>query len=83
MVVGLWLLRSLVLYRGRERLVARTVSASGLRYQEHDGPNLGRIRFRTFASTGGQGWTATNVVTRPGSHGDVHAFDGRGWTDFE
>lgn len=83
MAVGLWMLRSLVLHRGRERLVARAASASGLRYQEQDGPGLGRIRFRTFPSAGGQGWTATNVVTWPGPQGDVHAFDVRGWSEFE
>lgn len=83
MVIGLWMLRSLVIHRGRERLVARAAAASGMRYQEQDGAGLGRIRFRTFPSGDGQGWTATNVVTWPTSSGDVHAFDVRGWTEFE
>ena len=83
MAIGLWMLRSLVLHRGRERLVARAALASGMRYQEQDGAGLGRIRFRTFPSGDGQGWTATNVVTWPSSLGDVHAFDVRGWTEFE
>lgn len=83
MAFGLWMLRSLVLHRGRERLVARAASGSGFRYQEQDGSGLGRIRFRTFPSSSGQGWTATNIVTWSGPQGDVHAFDARGWTEFE
>jgi hypothetical protein len=54
-----------------------------MRYRELDGAGLGRIRFRTFPSGDGQGWTATNVVTWATSSGDVHAFDVRGWAEFE
>ncbi len=83
LVIGLWMLRSLVIHRGRERLVARAATASGMRYREQDGAGLGRIRFRTFPSADGQGWTATNVVTWATPSGDVHAFDVRGWTESE
>ncbi len=83
MAFGLWMLRSLVIHRGRERMAARAASAAGMRYQEQDGAGLGRLRFRTFPSGDGQGWTAANLVTASSPHGDVHAFDVRGWTEFE
>ncbi len=83
LTVGLWMIRSLTLHRGRERMVRRAAGACGMRFQEQDGPDLSRIRFRLFLSGDGQGWTASNIVTFGSPQGDVHAFDARSWTEFD
>ncbi len=83
MVMGLWMIRSLTLHRGRDRQIARAAEASGMRFQDQDGPGLGRIRFRHFLGGDGQGWSASNLVTYSGTNGHVHAFDARSWTEFD
>ena len=81
--VGLWMIRSLVLHRGRPRQIRRAAEAAGMRFQAQDGPGLARIRFGHFLSGEGQGWSASNVVTFAGARGDVHGFDARSWTEFD
>ena len=83
LVVGLWMIRSLTLHRGRVGQVRRAAHASGMRFHAQDGHDLGRIRFRHFVSGGGGGWSATNVVTWEGSSGDVDVFDARSWAEFD
>ncbi len=81
--VGLWMIRSMVLHRGRHRQIQRAAEAAGMRFQAQDGPGLARIRFRHFLSGEGQGWSASNLVTLALSEGEVHAFDARSWTEFD
>jgi len=83
MVVGLWMIRSLLHHRGRNRQVRRAAVASGMHYRPEDGFGLSRVAFRHMASGDGRGWTASQVVTLEARDGArVHAFDVRSWTDF-
>jgi hypothetical protein len=81
-IAGLWMLRSLLHHRGRERQIAQSAKASGMSYREQDGFGLSRIGFHHMASGDGRGWSATHVVTMTADDGaKVHAFDVRSWTE--
>ena len=82
--VGLWMIRSLVVHRGRARQIERAAAASAMAYQAQDGRGLSKIGFSHFATGDGRGWTATDVVTHRGRDDvESHAFDVRSWTEFD
>ena len=82
-IVGFWMVRSLVLHRGRAPQIERAAAASAMQYREQDGFGLSTVKFQHMAKGEGRGWTASQVVTMEASDGaDVHAFDVRSWTDY-
>lgn len=82
-IVGFWMVRSLVLHRGRAPQIERAAAASAMQYREQDGFGLSRVKFQHMARGEGRGWTASQVVTMEASDGaDVHAFDVRSWTEY-
>lgn len=82
MVVGLWMIRSILHHRGRTHRTERAARAAGMRYREQDGHGLSRIGFDHMVRGEGRGWTATNVVTLTAADGiRVHAFDVRSWVE--
>ncbi|MEM9520722.1 MAG: hypothetical protein AAGA37_15490 [Actinomycetota bacterium] len=74
---------TLVRHRGRGPGVARAAKRSEMRYQEQDGPGLGRLRFNLLVPTGTLSWNASNVVTSERLGSPVHAFDIRVWSEHE
>lgn len=82
--LGLWMVRSLVLHRGRARQIARAAAASGMDYRAQDGQGLSKVSFQHLASGEGRGWTAVDVVSFEGRDGvRAHAFDVRSWTEYD
>lgn len=83
-IVGIWMVRSLLLHRGRAHQIEMAAKANGMSYRAEDGFGLSRISFHHMSSGGGRGWTASHVVTHTTSGGaKVHAFDVRSWTEYE
>ncbi len=83
MIVGLWMIRSILHHRGREHQTATAARAAGMKYREQDGHGLSRIAFDHMARGEGRGWSATNVVTLTAADGvEVHAFDVRSWAEY-
>ena len=82
-VIGLWMLPSLVKHRGRAEQIDRAARAVGHRFQEQDGPALARNRFRLLSPDGRTKWIASNVVTADRGPAIVHAFDARSYTEHE
>lgn len=81
--VGLWMIRSLLHHRGRDRQVERAAQTSGMDYRAEDGFGLSKVGFHHMARGDGRGWTASHVVTLTSRDGaKVHAFDVRSWTEF-
>ena len=81
--VGLWMIRSLLHHRGRDRQVERAAQASGMDYRAEEGFGLSKVGFHHMARGEGRGWTANHVVTLTSRDGaKVHAFDVRSWTEF-
>lgn len=81
--VGLWMIRSLLHHRGRDRQVERAAQTSGMDYRAEDGFGLSKVGFHHMARGDGRGWTANHVVTLTSRDGaKVHAFDVRSWTEF-
>ena len=82
--VGLWMLRSMVIHRGRHPQTRRAADQAGMRWSAQDPHGLSRVRFTHLARGDGRGWTATNVVTNRGRDGLLaHSFDVRSWTEFD
>lgn len=82
-VVGIWTIPSLVKHRGRGPAIEKAALASGMRFQEQDGPGLGRLRFQMLVPTNGLNWNANHVVTSERYGSPAHAFDIRVWTEVE
>jgi hypothetical protein len=81
-VIGFWMVRSLVIHRGRSGRIERAAAAAGMDYREQDGFGLSRVAFAHMERGDGRGWTASQVVTFTARDGlDVHAFDVRSWAD--
>jgi hypothetical protein len=73
----------LVRHRGRGPAIEKAARAAGLRYQEQDGPGLGRLRFDLLVPNNGLNWNASHVVTSDRRGAAAHAFDIRVWTEVE
>lgn len=82
-VIGLWMLPSLVKHRGRADQIRQAALGAGHRFQEQDGPGLARNRFRLLAPDGRSKWIASNVVTADRGPAIVHVFDARTYTEHE
>lgn len=82
-VIGLWMLPSMVKHRGRAGQIEKAALAAGHRFQEQDGPGLARNRFRLLVPDGRSKWLASNVVTADQGPATVHAFDARTFTEHE
>ncbi|MEZ5167449.1 MAG: hypothetical protein R2695_13515, partial [Acidimicrobiales bacterium] len=82
--VGFWMVRSMVLHRGRVHQIEAAARRSGMTFREEDGFALSRIEFLHMARGEGRGWTAANVVTHTGraDGASIHAFDVRPWTEY-
>lgn len=82
--VGLWMIRSMVVHRGRDRHIRRAARAAGMTYSPQDSHGLARTRFDHFGPGDGKGWTALNLVTNRGRDGLLaHAFDARSWSEYD
>jgi hypothetical protein len=82
--VGLWMIRSMVIHRGRAVQIRRAAEVAGMRYSHHDSQGLSRTAYKQFANGDGRGWSATNVVTNRSSDGLLaHGFDARSWTELD
>ena len=82
-VIGLWMIRSIVHHRGREQQMRSAAARSGMDYRPQDGFGLSKVEFHHMARGDGRGWSAHNVVTLTDKAGSkVHAFDVRSWTEF-
>lgn len=82
--VGLWMIRSMVLHRGRAAQIRRHATAASMKYSDQDPHGLSRIRFRHFANGEGQGWSASNVITAQGRDGlRAHGFDAVSWSEYD
>ena len=53
--VGLWMIRSLVVHRGRARQIERAAAASGMAYQAQDGRGLSKVAFSHFQQVTAEG----------------------------
>ena len=73
----------LLRHRGRGSAIERAAKHSGLRYQEQDGPGLGRLRFNLLVPSNGLNWNASHVVTSDRHGSPAHGFDIRVWTEVE
>lgn len=83
MVIGLWMIRSILHHRGRAHRTERAARAADMQYREQDGYGLSRVGFDHMARGEGRGWTATNVVTLTAADGiRVHAFDVSSWVEY-
>ncbi len=81
-LVGLWMVRSLLIHRGRAGRIERAATAAGMEYREQDGFGLSRVPFAHMERGDGRGWTASQIVTLTTRDGlRVHAFDVRSWAD--
>ena len=84
MVVGLFMVRSLVVHRGRGPRISRAAAASGMRYSAQDPKSLSSLSFAHLGTADGTGWTAVDVVIHEGRDGiESYAFDVRTWTEYE
>jgi hypothetical protein len=82
--VGLWMIRSMILHRGRGHQLRRAAEAAGMMFSEQDGHAISRTNFKHFGGGEGRGWTATNVVTNRARDGLLtHGFDVRSWSEME
>ena len=82
-VVGLWMIRSLVLHRGRAHQIERAAASAGMQYREQDGFGLSKLGFHHMARGDGKGWSASHVVTMDhGGRRKTHAFDVRSWVEY-
>lgn len=70
-------------HRGRGPGIEKAAKQSGLRYQEQDGPGLGRYRFNILVPSNGLQWNASHVVTSQRYGSPAHGFDIRVWTEVE
>ena len=83
LVVGIWMVRSLVLHRGRAHQIERAAATAGMQYREQDGHGLSKLGFHHMPRGDGKGWSATNVVTLEDRGGNkIHAFDVRSWVEY-
>ncbi|MEM8708784.1 MAG: hypothetical protein AAGE98_20135 [Actinomycetota bacterium] len=82
-LVFVWTVPSLAKNRGRTPAIEKAAGHAGMRFQEQDGPGLGRIRFQMLTPTSGLNWNAFNVVTSERRGSPAHAFDIRVWTEVE
>lgn len=83
LVVGIWMIRSLVLHRGRAHQIERAAAAAGMQYREQDGYGLSKLGFHHMSRGDGKGWSATHVVTIEDDHRRrTHAFDVRSWVEY-
>lgn len=82
-LVFVWTVPSLVKNRSRAPHVEKAALGSGMRFQEQDGPGLGRLRFQLLVPSNGLNWNAFNVVTSERHGAPAHAFDIRVWTEVE
>ena len=73
----------LIRHRGRGPAIERAATRSGLRYQEQDGPGLGRLRFDLLVPSNGLNWNASHVVTSERHGAPAHGFDIRVWAEVE
>lgn len=79
---GYWMIRSMMLHRGRERQVKQAALANGMTYRAQDGHGLDDVKFAHMARGDGRGWSASQVVTMTARDGaKVHAFDVRSWVE--
>ena len=84
MVVGLFMVRSLVVHRGRGPRIERAAASSGMRYSAQDPKSLSSLSFAHLGTAEGTGWTALDVVIHEGRDGiESYAFDVRSWTEYE
>lgn len=82
-LVFAWTVPSLVKNRSRAPHVEKAALGSGMRFQEQDGPGLGRLRFQMLVPSNGLNWNAFNVVTSERHGAPAHAFDIRVWAEVE
>ncbi|MEO0604671.1 MAG: hypothetical protein AAF211_24770 [Myxococcota bacterium] len=83
LLVFVWTVPSLAKNRGRGPAAEKAAKQAGMRFQEQDGPGLGRLRFQLLVPTNGLNWNAFNVVTSERSGSPAHAFDIRVWAEVE
>ena len=82
--VGLWMIRSMIIHRGRDAQIRRAAENAGMDYSPQDPHGLSDTTYEQFANGDGRGWSATNVVTNKGGDGLLaHAFDARSWSELD
>ena len=64
-IVGLWMIRSLLHHRGRDRQVRMAAEAAGMGYREHDGFGLSKIALRRISVVMIRTWAPPLIVTSP------------------
>jgi hypothetical protein len=80
--IGFWMVRSLVLHRGRQSQIQQAARGSGMSYREQDGFGLDRVKFAHMPAGDGRGWAASHVVTLIAKDAaKIHAFDARTWVE--
>ena len=73
----------LLRHRGRGPAIEKAAKQAGMRFQEQDGPGLGRYRFDLLVPSSGLNWNASHVVTSERHGSPAHGFDIRVWTEVE